>query len=376
MGNTPGKQGMNSKRKRGGPASSRRQEASPPPIQTKRSKTKVRDDDVVVVETKKPSSKLKDVSKSNSRLDDESGPSRSSVSAGPASSLLPKAGPLKIKAMSAISRSVGQPKRDSSVSETKKPKSRKREDPLAALIPAKSGPRAEVNESDYFKIQGIMKKWVGKSDQALNDEFYLVHWANRPPSKSSDDDAWLHRSQLKDCDEMIEKADQEYEKMKEERSKKRTKKPYYEIVSDSDDEKEKKKKEEEVQGLEIGSGKVLRIRNSNLNFNEDGKDVKHPTPRRTVSKKEPVGFERKLPVDKVVAVANYNGTLAYLLKFEGSTKCDLVPSSICREKIPEMLVDFLKPKISGIEEIDEASLSPESKKAVRKAWQVSEKIIA
>ena len=200
-----------------------------------------------------------------------------------------------------------------------------------------------MNDNGCYKVAGIVKKWVGKSDQSDHDEFYLVHWFGRPLPKANNNDDWLHRSQLKDCDEMMKKADEEYEIALEERKRKVKNKPkFYEIVSDdSDDERKKKPDQEEVTGIETTSGKILR-RRENINFNEDGKDVRNAGPKRSHStaRHEPVGFDRGLGLEKVAAVVTYNGRLAYLLKFEGSNKCDLVPSSVCRQKIPNDLIDF------------------------------------
>ena len=230
-----------------------------------------------------------------------------------------------------------------------------------------------MNDNDCYKVAGIVKKWVGKSDQSDHDEFYLVHWFGRPLPKANNNDDWLHRSQLKDCDEMIKKADEEYEMAFEERKRKVRNKPkFYEIVSDdSDDGRKKKPDQEEVTGIETTSGKILR-RRENINFNEDGKDVRNPGPKRSHStaRHEPVGFDRGLGLEKVAAVVTYNGRLAYLLKFEGSNKCDLVPSSICRQKIPNDLIDFYTKNTrtsSVFEELDESDLASDALKVFKRA---------
>lgn len=374
MGNTPDKM---SKRKRPGPAGRKQEQTSPSPAGPKRSKAKPvfdddEDDDIVVVETKKLSSKL---NKLNVKGGGDAKPSTSSSSnsAGPSKSKLP-VGPLKIKAMSKVGRPKQAKSHDTdSVEEKPRKQKKEKKEPLPPRISTKSGPRAEDSETgDSYKVQGLVRKWVGSSDQRANDEFYLVHFSGRPvPTGKGEDDEWVHKSQLKDCDDMIEKVDEEYLIEKEKRRK--PKKPFYEYVSDdSDDEGRKAKKEEEIKGVEA-AGKILRQRDSNLNFNEDGKYVKDAVPKkpREVVKKDPVGFDRGLPFEKIIAVTNYHGRLAYLIKFEGSTKCDLIPSHICKQKIPQQLCQYLDEHATPFEKVDEANLAPCALKQVKRAEKVA-----
>lgn len=401
MGNTPSKGNMNNKRKRGRPGpSSQALTLSPQPVERKKSKKESsRDDEVVILESGKIPNKSKRRSETVSTLSSSNGrvstltssndrvstltSSNDRVSTGSVSVVKPVA--LKIKALSGVS---SRPRRDqlpgSKNCERRSKASKKAE--VGSLIATKSGPRAEVNDG-CFKVAGIVKKWVGKSDQSDEDEFYLVHWLGRQPPKANNNDDWLHRSQLKDCDEMIRKADEEFEIALEQRKRKVKKKPkFYEIISDdSDDERKKKPDQEEVTGIETTSGKVLR-RRENISFSEDGKSVRNggkrfhsatgqePSATRqgpSATRQEPVGFDRGLKLEKVAAVVTYNGRLAYLLKFEGSNKCDLVPSSLCRHKIPYHLVDFYdKNTPSVFEEIDESDLASDALKVFKRAVEL------
>ena len=59
-----------------------------------------------------------------------------------------------------------------------------------------------------------------------------------------------------------------------------------------------------------------------------------------------VGFDRGLKPEKVLGATDASGKLYYLLKWEGSNRCDLVHHEECHEKCPKLILKFLEDKLT------------------------------
>lgn len=60
----------------------------------------------------------------------------------------------------------------------------------------------------------------------------------------------------------------------------------------------------------------------------------------------PVGFARKLPMEKIVGATLYKGEIGYIVKWVGEKEKDLVPAWQIAEYCPRTLIDYLESQIT------------------------------
>ena len=234
----------------------------------------------------------------------------------------------------------------------------------------KIGPRAKIGDkSEYYAVEDILEKWVGQSDRTKKDTFYLVQFKGIKKidvNKSTHqvyDDYWIHPSMIKECDDMIDKIDrqeEEKEKMRKKEKKKKTKRPRGYLYISEDEEDENQGKSKGVNGFSLNNSDELSLK-TRLRTKGDSCSVtsfvatkKRKKEYHTV--KMPNGFDKGVkPVEIIKAYlhkqkGNIKGRrqqLMYMVKFEDGY-VDMIHSSVCREKIQDMLVDFLLSKMEGV----------------------------
>lgn len=228
------------------------------------------------------------------------------------------------------------------------------EEPQIELIVTESGPRARKRDgNEYYEVESVVEKWIGPSDYKKRDTFYLLQFKGQPkPKRNAGDDFWYHPTQMIDCEDLIEEMIQREELKKEERNGRRKNRfwTYAEESEDSEKSDNDEKVEEEEEDL-VG-GKSLRKRQKK----EDGAaETPVPTGRKKKKVKEeeeitPVlGFENGKEPEKIIASTHFKRQLLYVVQYAGGCdEVDYVVSTICHEKCPELVLDFLVSKLQNV----------------------------
>ena len=238
---------------------------------------------------------------------------------------------------------------------------------MEAPVVTKTGPRAKIGDkSEYYAVEDILKKWVGQSDRTKKDTFYLVQFKGIKEidvSKSAHqiyDDYWIHPSMIKECDDMIDRIDRQEEEKEKMRKKKKTKRPRGYLYISEDEEEENSGKSKEMNGFSLNNLDELPLK-TRLRAKDDSCSVTSFVAKKKRKKeyhtvKMPNGFDKGVkPVEIIKAYlhkqkGNVKGKrhqLMYMVKFEDGY-VDMIHSSVCREKIQDMLVDFLLSKMEGV----------------------------
>ena len=213
---------------------------------------------------------------------------------------------------------------------------------LGNPVAVKTGPRARLPDDDtlYFGVESILKKWVGCSDRTDKDVFYLVQFKGvkkidvSRASSQTYKDFWVHSSCFLECEDMIANADQDFEASKKKKKKGETtrKSRGWVYVSEDEDEDKVPKKPVVVDEVE---GKRLRSR-------EDTQSVSKSKPKKVYeTKREPTCLDKGLkPIEIIAGHLNDKQQLSYFVEFEGGM-VDVFSTHTCREKLPELLIDYL-----------------------------------
>lgn len=230
----------------------------------------------------------------------------------------------------------------------------------------KIGPRAKIGDKpEFYAVEDILKKWVGQSDRTKKDTFYLVQFKGIKQidvSKSTHrvyDDYWIHPLMMKECDDMIDKIDKQEEEKKKTRKKKGKKPRGYLYVSE-DEEEESQGQSKGVSSFSLNNLDELPLK-TRLRTKDDSCSVTSSVATKKKKKeyhtvKMPNGFDKNLkPIEIIKAYLHkqkgkFKGKrnqLMYMVKFEDGC-VDMIHSSVCREKIQDMLVDFLLSKMEGV----------------------------
>ena len=256
-----------------------------------------------------------------------------------------------------------------------KPRRKKSEKPEVKAQPerirVKEGPRATgYNDNDkWFAVENILDKWVGKATSHKIEPFYLVQWTGHDQPSKNDESAWLHLIQFKGCEDMIAAVDAKFE-LKKELKQKSTKKFWDYVSEDEQDveaEKEKKRKAlyEPVAGVEV-AGKQLRVRkpndqseNGSVNGSISGSPIKPKKKATTKSNGIPysndaqTGFDKGWTPVKIHFATIENGHIVYFVEFEEDPgKTEGILGNDFKKKAPELLIDYLVPKLKGVPKIN------------------------
>ncbi|KAL5283962.1 HP1C family protein [Megaselia abdita] len=82
--------------------------------------------------------------------------------------------------------------------------------------------------------------------------------------------------------------------------------------------------------------RLIKLKESNI------KKVKKPKIEEVV---KPRGYDRELPIDKIVGAATHpSGEVMYLVKWQFCDEFDMVSGKLVKEKSPEALLDFFQAK--------------------------------
>ncbi|CAG0918692.1 unnamed protein product [Notodromas monacha] len=74
--------------------------------------------------------------------------------------------------------------------------------------------------------------------------------------------------------------------------------------------------------------------------------IRRPAKFDSENEEESWGFDRGLQALEVVAATETRGNIKYFVRWKGSEDVDIIPNSVCREKIPELVMDFLEKQIN------------------------------
>lgn len=315
-----------------------------------------------------PSTPVSKSSKKKVSLSPTSSPSKSGALVSPASSSLTSSifGSLKIKAMSKAGMKSVNPK--TSRVRNKKP---------AVVVPpkeqperilTKTGPRATGYKDldKYYALEAILDKWYGTTDKKSKDSFYLVQWKGHDVPDKKDEALWLHKSQFTDCDQLMAAADAAYQLKVDTRTKKKQRPGWIMVSEDEDEEQEEREKKrksmfEPLASIEV-AGKSLRVRQEKKDLNENVSDNGsiHGSPEKKENKRKrsqktipysddiKTGFDKGWTPVKIHHATIENQQLVYFVQFKESKTVEGILSTEVKKKIPEMLLNFLLPKMSGV----------------------------
>lgn len=258
-----------------------------------------------------------------------------------------------------LTQSAGKPAASASASTSASSSTAQRNDRKKepALIPATTGPRCRKGDSgQMFQVEAVIKKWVGPSDRSDKDVFYLIHFAgqNRPPLKNADESLWQHPTQMAGCKSLIE----ELERSSSSKRKESSRRPVFFYETDESEADEKPVDQRLVFESSEVNGRTLRKRQDN--GTAVAGDVQAASKRnkrsRTSSAAAAIGFDRNLPPESIVGSTHYKQQLLYAVKWKGCNKVDFVVSTLCHEKAPGLVVDYLLTMIQNVPSISSDEL--------------------
>jgi hypothetical protein len=224
------------------------------------------------------------------------------------------------------------------------------------LIPATTGPRCRKGDSDQmYQVEAVLKKWVGPSDRSDKDVFYLIHFAGqkRPPLKNADESLWQHATQMAECKKLIE----EMERTTGTKKKTPGRGPGFVYETDESDCEEKPVDQRLVFESSEVNGRTLRKRNdTGAAVAGDNQVVGKRGRKSTRSSADAIGFDRNLAPESIIGSTHYKQQLLYAVKWKGSTKVDFVVSTLCHDKAPGLVIDYLMSKLQNVPSITSEEL--------------------
>lgn len=60
----------------------------------------------------------------------------------------------------------------------------------------------------------------------------------------------------------------------------------------------------------------------------------------------PCGFERGFPLERIVGATDVTGELTFLVKWEGCSELDLIPATLCNERVPQAVIKFYEERLT------------------------------
>ena len=202
-----------------------------------------------------------------------------------------------------------------------------------------------------FAVEAVIKKWVGPSDRSEKDVFYLIHFAGqkRPPLKNAHENLWQHPTQMRECKALIDELDQRTGKPE------KTKRAifYYTDESEPDEPVDQRLV---FQSSEV-NGRSLRKRDNGSASVSDDKAAGGRKQKKERTAAAAIGFDRSLDPDTIVGSTHFKRQLLYAIKWKGCDKVDFVVSTLCHEKAPELVIDYLVSKLQNVPAVTSAELA-------------------
>ena len=229
--------------------------------------------------------------------------------------------------------------------------SRRKREKDPPLVVATSGPRSRKGDSrDMYAVEAIVKKWIGPSDRYEQDVFYLIHFVGqkRPPTRGADESLWQHPTQMRDCKHLIKQLESQPEE-----PKRSSRQPTFYYASESEEE-EGKDKRLEIESTEV-NGRCLRKRQDPKADKKAGKGSKERWQKKVAA--AAIGFDRGLKAEEIIGSTHHKQQLLYAVKWKDSNTVDYVVSTLCHEKAPDLVVDYLVSKLQNVPSISSADLA-------------------
>ena len=197
-------------------------------------------------------------------------------------------------------------------------------------------------------MEAIVKKQMGASDRYEKDVFYLIHFVGqmRPPTRGAGESLWQHPTQMRDCKHL------QLESQPEE-PKSSSPQPTYYYARESEEE-EGNDKQLEMESTEV-NGRGLRKRQDPKADKKAGQGSQERWQKKAAA--AAIGFDRGLEAEEIIGSTEYQQELVYAVKWRDSNTVNYVVSTLCHEKAPDLVIEYLIGKLQNVPGISSADLA-------------------